>query len=629
MKHLTRILFLCLILGSGSLLSAQNLNVRLIPANLIQGADIVVRQDTTLIDIMDDNRAVIRTRTVKTILTENGRDHDQIYIWHYGMKKITSLNARLFDASGNVLRKVKMKHFEDQPSRMPGVTDWSYKTWDPGMVPLPYTIEYEVEIELSNLFLIPDWRVQPRSGVSVENASMRVRIPNGVKLNYRWGNFDLDPEEKTEPEHTVLRWQIQNLRAKKRSSFPGTNKLYLPFLSMIPESFVVEGVEGNSTSWNSLGNFFYELNNNRQAIPQSLSDQIRELTDPLESKEEKIEALYRFLQSNTRYVSIQFGIGGFQTFDAEYVYQNGFGDCKALTNYMKAMLADIGIDAYAALIEAGADASPIMTEFASSQFNHVILCVPVQQDTIWLECTSQTSPFNYLGSFTNDRYALLLAPAESKLVRTPRPEAEENLRSTLTTVAVNTAGDAELTTSTLVTGERQEFIRRLAVGYSQSDQEDYLKASIPLKSFSLRDFHLEETEGDSAPAYQVTYDLVSPGLANPMGSRLFLEIGDLFSSPSMIPAARTPNDYMDVDSILIRFPAGSFVESYPEAVHLERGFGTFQYEFIGLEEEKVLIIRTLIFRNLDLASEYRMKYMNFIEEVQKSDRQKVIINTRS
>ena len=64
------------------------------------------------------------------------------------------------------------------------------------------------------------------------------------------------------------------------------------------------------------------------------------------------------------------------------------------------------------------------------QGNHVILSVPFEDEMVFLECTNQQHPFNYLGSFTDDRKVLMVTPEGGVMIKTHTYDSEENLTTT-------------------------------------------------------------------------------------------------------------------------------------------------------------------------------------------------------
>ena len=156
---------------------------------------------------------------------------------------------------------------------------------------------------------------------------------------------------------------------------------------------------------------------------------------------EFVGEVYSHMQAKTRYVSIQLGIGGFQSLPASLVDEKGYGDCKALTTYMKSMLDSKGINSNYILVRAGSDVPDVKKEFPSNQFNHVFLGIPTEQDTILIECTSQASPVDYIGTFTDDRNVLWVEKGGSKIIRTPTYSEDDNKIIKEATVFIDEEGN--------------------------------------------------------------------------------------------------------------------------------------------------------------------------------------------
>src|SRR5471030_2459540 len=99
------------------------------------------------------------------------------------------------------------------------------------------------------------------------------------------------------------------------------------------------------------------------------------MTAGLATDKEKVKFLYEYMQHNVRYVSIQLGIGGLKPFSATFVDQKKYGDCKALSNYMCALLKAVNIPAYYAKVRAGTNEEPCDNSFPFDLSNHIIVCI--------------------------------------------------------------------------------------------------------------------------------------------------------------------------------------------------------------------------------------------------------------
>ena len=192
----------------------------------------------------------------------------------------------------------------------------------------------------------------------------------------------------------------------------------IPHAFIIPAKFHFDGSNGKQSSWTELGKWQYELLEGRDILPPALLEEVLKITADCTTPLEKVKAIYDFLGRTTRYVSIQLGIGGLQPASATDVYRTGFGDCKALTNYTRAMLASIGIPSYYTVIST--EDVTMIREFSSvNQGNHVILQVPMINDTLWLECTNPKLPLGYVHQSIAGHDAMVVKPSGGEIHTLP------------------------------------------------------------------------------------------------------------------------------------------------------------------------------------------------------------------
>jgi hypothetical protein len=397
-----------------------------------------------------------------------------------------------------------------------------------------------------------------------------------------------------------------------------------------PVEFQMDEYKGNMNTWQDFGKFVYSLKEGRDVLPDNIKQKVHQLVDGIADEKKKIETLYDYLQKNTRYISIQLGIGGWQPFEAKFVATKAYGDCKALTNYMYSLLKEAGLKSYYTLIRAGANAGYITDDFPSQQFNHVILSVPVANDTVWLECTSQTLPSGYLSEFTSDRFALLIDETGGKLVRTPKYGVKENTAIRKVKATLDAEATLDINSLTQYGGMQQDDIHGLINNLSKEKVKEVLEEQLDFATYDINSFEYKENK-TSLPTIDEKLDITVRNYATISGRRLFI-MPNVMTKSHRKPAADEERkydivlsyEYRDIDSIEITIPAGYTAESVPADFTVSSPFGKYSLS-VKYADNKLTCYRSMEqYSGRFLPKEYPAM-VKFYETIYKADRSKMVL----
>lgn len=612
--------------------------VAALPAALLENAHAVVRlHDETLL-VKSVGRTVETVHQVTTILDEAGARWATEVVYYDQLNSVSYLRGAIYNEAGMLVRQLRAADVHDM-SLSDGfslATSARGRVVDLRQPTYPYTVEFEYEVVSTNPLFYSSWYPQPTDQLAVEQASFRVLTPAELPLRYAERHLPagVTLARSKQGALDVYQWEVKSLTAVEDEPDSPPVSEFTPAVLTAPTSFEVEGHAGSLTSWQGLGQWSYDLNAGRDVVPAELKARVAALVQGETDERARIRKVYEFLQANTRYISIQLGIGGWQTFPAASVAANGYGDCKALSNYCMALLRAADVTAYCALVRA--DEPDIRTEFPSSQFNHVVLCVPLthaaRPDTVWLECTSQTNPFNYMGSFTGNRHALLITPRGGQLVRTPQYGAQENRLARRTDVYLDAQGSATATIRTRRTGLEQEQRRGMLHGLSAADQKKKVADTLPLANFSITKFSLAPDNATALPAMVENLGLTLPNFATAGGKRLFVTPNLLSRLPALPPTVgeRQTDIWLErafahADTVRIHVPAGVKPESLPAPVSLTTAFGTYSSQVQALPDGTLQYVRRLAMPRTRFPRTDYPAYVEFRRKISAADKAQLVL----
>lgn len=550
-----------------------------IPDSLKKDADAVVRDEYTRVLIKDKNTARLEVHEVITVLNEQGKKYLSFVQFSDKFHVLDDAEIKVYDVLGVKKNSYTQKEMTSLNYGEGLVPEGKVTYFNVNAPAFPLTVEFNYTIKYRGIFSLPGYDMQS-PWQSVQHSVFEVEAPADPGVRYKLVNTNNHPVITRDGNKDIYHWEQKNLVAYKLEKHSGSSYSYQPAVFLGPNKFQLDDYDGDMTSWKNFGDWINNLYAKTTGLPEDKKLFYQSMVKNASTDREKAEILYSYMQNNMRYVSIQLGIGGLRPFPASFVDDKKYGDCKALSNYLKSALDAVGVRSNIVIIQGGSTPRNVVEDFPANYFNHAILCIPQAKDTIWLECTSTTLPFAELGPFTENRKAMMVTDNGGVLVNTPVSNYKTNTESINTVIEVNADGGAKVNTLSMLRGD---------------ERDNLLMSFHDLKDDEKRKYFITQKEWKQPDVINIT---TSPGKDNPYrvsakmeyekiysfnaGSKLFFEprLYPIFDEEVPEYEKRMRDyyftcPYQSFDTTVYKFPAGYTLETIPKNKSVVKPFAQY------------------------------------------------------
>lgn len=450
---------------------------------------------TTSIHIKN-NRLITEKNYLIQVNNPQGDHMGEVSLLYQEDDKLDLLEAYILNKDGKKVHKLKRKEIITRSNFSESTfhEDNMVKEFKLKWHQYPYQIYYSYKTTEKPFLHIANWYPFIRSNIPTRKAVLKVDLPKDYKISINTSG-DFHFKKETVKDSYTYYWKAKDLTPVKVENLSPPISELLPKVTIVGKKFMY-GAQGSFESWSSFGQWQEKLINNLDILPQKEKDKVDRLIKGISDRKEIIKILYHYMQDNTRYINVSIDIGGLKPYPASYVSTNKYGDCKALTIYMKALLKYAGIGSYYTIIHAGESPVKINTALPSQQFNHVILNIPLGNDTIWLENTANYLPYNYIGTFTQGRYALLVDGQNSRLIKTPSLDMDQVQVKNVYNIQLDKQGNGVVNVRRVLRGKEFDSNKYYQNSYKKEDLTPLIKSYFNLPGFELINFDFDHTDRD-------------------------------------------------------------------------------------------------------------------------------------
>lgn len=235
-----------------------------------------------------------------------------------------------------------------------------------------------------------------QSGFPATQKKFTFIIPAEIEVEIK--EFNLSEAQITRTEKkvegkTIIEYVAKDLTGQKKENFDRGSQYTHPHLLVLVKSILQAGKKVNVLSTpQDLYDWCSGLTQQLKPNPLSYKATVDQLVQNKKTDEEKIKAIYYWVQDNIRYIAFEDGIAAFKPSEAQDVFEKRYGDCKGMANLTKEMLRVAGYDARLTWI----GTRRIMYDHTLPSLavnNHMICTLLLNGQKYYLDATEKYVPF--------------------------------------------------------------------------------------------------------------------------------------------------------------------------------------------------------------------------------------------
>jgi tetratricopeptide (TPR) repeat protein len=385
-------------------------------------------------------------------------------------------------------------------------------------------------------------------------------------------------------------------------------------------------------SWQQLGEWYRTLLSSQIVVTPAIRQQEQQITAGLTTDDAKQRAIYTYVSTQFRYISLSFGVGRVQPHMADVVLQNKFGDCKDKHTIFAALMQAAGYPIWPAMIGSAIKLDPDVP--SPAQFDHVISVLPQGKNFVWLDTTEEVAPFGMLMAQLRDKQALVIpmkgVPELKKTPANPPFPAIDNFSmiATLDDKAVLT-GHVDMT----LRGDLELYLRAAFHATPREKWEALGQNVSYLFGFGGQTSNFQADDPDNtAKPFHIDYDYTRKDYGGSDGKQF---------SPPLPPAPfllgetnKAPEDFIPLGAAgeknyraTVALPKGSVATLVADKT-IQTDFAEYR-ETSSVKDGKLIAQRTYKVKTPRLPAARWEEYLKFVKAVQDRENLMVVLAASS